>query len=1483
MSSPSRKSPRLLARQEAAQQAAKCIASAVRSRVWCEARTLDEPPRSYYYNLQSGATAWTLPEGAILRSAGRDSLIPRPGDPISRQSSFARSSSMARQSSSKTRSSVASVTEEATGDSGAANTRTVSPTEVAVGAAVGADAIEGGPPLELHEVLQLLFSWLQDTRALYAESRADLEQLRTAHADDVRSAQGAIAQLARKHASYTKCLKEELALVRKEAATAKEAAAASMAAGSPRRRASFEEMNVSSWAAEVERLRDGLRKAEAQLVHEREARELLLQEQAEADRLRAEAAAAREQAEAAEADAGAERGSEALHEELAQLREQLSASISAASEAAEARQAAQNDAQAARDEAAAALYQALTAQVAVKAAEGAAREAEVSARAEAAASFEEAHASALAAVSKCQADTERASSGLIRSEWRFKGERAKVRLAEAKASEAAARAGAVSNALEHLRLKHAKTLEELDEYKGSVRVLCRLRPLKAGNEEARGPSAVVAPPPPEGGPSRSIVVQAPNASQTVGGSIKSFEFDGVFAPEASSASVFEELQPLTRKVAAGATAAILAYGQTGSGKTYTVSALHNLALRELWAGEAANGGSAALAVSLAEVYMDEVRDLGRPADPIPAVGTKFAFGSAVASAGATPRSSEVDASTLTWTTVTSAEAACALVTSALERRVTADNGLNSVSSRSHLIIFYALLGPRGERKGQLALVDLAGSERLGRTEATGGLRDEAISINRSLTALGDVLHALVGKTEHVPYRHSKLTTLLQPCLKRGARVALIIAASPSSEDALETLQTLGFGVRARNVHLGPMASLSAAAGGTAGGGLQKEVARLQKELVEAKAQAAAHERSLASFKQQASSTDEAARGKSEAIKRADAKAKEAEHALKRSEAAAHAERSRLLKEMEELQRKLDVATSRARRPERPEPSAPAALPQALSATTTARQPRLAEAKKEARAPAAEAPKPKQPSKAVVTATKAGAAPAKAATAVATAVATGGAPADAAAAAEVAASESAVAEEVAAEAFAALPTCQAADEGSPRWRVSCAAAAVCMGYACSCGAYDEVSHAEGGGTEAPPAFLTTESLPYDSADMEAAALMSFVGHEAAALLEAAAAAARAEVMQEASQPSSSPRGTLRGTDNWPQQVLKRLSAVQDSVMPPGAPLSPRRASLLNMPPSQAGAKPATVEVDGVSDGWAVPSRRESGGSSSVISGLSATNESTIFAHRLNSAREAFNATPDMSLDAWAEPSDRSEMLDTSNDTSLRLSTSPLVAHLNELLAEGKAEQVGPSLDVRLAATDSMEDMVDEMLASARATTEDTSHLEDRPYGKEVADSGAADEIHEQHLAVTFALPPPEASLASPASAPRTTPRHGGSRPSAPKTPGSQHSHNAARTPASASAKAPLVPRFGLTPGSAKPQRRPLQSTPSSGAPLTCPSRVLVRAQTAGEIVRAQTAGEIVRAQTAGEALSARTPTEQRTIAQTARTPKAVWAPPEKGWR
>ena len=79
-----------------------------------------------------------------------------------------------------------------------------------------------------------------------------------------------------------------------------------------------------------------------------------------------------------------------------------------------------------------------------------------------------------------------------------------------------------------------------------------------------------------------------------------------------------------------------------------------------------------------------------------------------------------------------------------------------------------------------------------------------------------MLLALRGKTDHVPYRNSKLTMLLQPCLRRGCRVALIIAASPAATDAAETVQALAFGVRQRAIQLGPMTPLSAGAGAGAG-------------------------------------------------------------------------------------------------------------------------------------------------------------------------------------------------------------------------------------------------------------------------------------------------------------------------------------------------------------------------------------------------------------------------------------------------------------------------------------------------------------------------------------------------------------------------------------------------------------------------------------------------------------------------------------------
>ena len=171
-----------------------------------------------------------------------------------------------------------------------------------------------------------------------------------------------------------------------------------------------------------------------------------------------------------------------------------------------------------------------------------------------------------------------------------------------------------------------------------------------------------------------------------------------------------------------------------------------------------------------------------------------------------------------WHVVASADAADALMAAASRRRATADNGLNERSSRSHLVCFYQLHGEGVA--GQLALVDLAGSERLARTEASGALAAETAAINKSLSALGDVMTAIGNREAHVPFRNSKLTYLLQPALSRGSRVMFIITASPDAVDTPETLVSLGFGTRARNAQLGPERKQHApttAGGGAAGG------------------------------------------------------------------------------------------------------------------------------------------------------------------------------------------------------------------------------------------------------------------------------------------------------------------------------------------------------------------------------------------------------------------------------------------------------------------------------------------------------------------------------------------------------------------------------------------------------------------------------------------------------------------------------------------
>lgn len=130
--------------------------------------------------------------------------------------------------------------------------------------------------------------------------------------------------------------------------------------------------------------------------------------------------------------------------------------------------------------------------------------------------------------------------------------------------------------------------------------------------------------------------------------------------------------------------------------------------------------------------------------------------------------------------------------------------MNKQSSRSHSI-FILTISQRNSadfstKTGKLFLVDLAGSEKLGKTMATGQTLDEAKNINKSLTALGLVINTLTdGKSAHIPYRNSKLTHVLQESLGGNSKTCLIITCSPSIFNEAETISTLRFGKRAKEI------------------------------------------------------------------------------------------------------------------------------------------------------------------------------------------------------------------------------------------------------------------------------------------------------------------------------------------------------------------------------------------------------------------------------------------------------------------------------------------------------------------------------------------------------------------------------------------------------------------------------------------------------------------------------------------------------------
>jgi len=285
-----------------------------------------------------------------------------------------------------------------------------------------------------------------------------------------------------------------------------------------------------------------------------------------------------------------------------------------------------------------------------------------------------------------------------------------------------------------------------------------------------------------------------------------FLFDLLFDSNMSDDDVFSSVHEEFIAAVDGEAVCILAYGATGSGKTHTVSNLAERAAKEFerQANSLKKGGlRLELTVQIVEIYNEQLRDLlANDSNHDPPRLKLTMSSSSPGLQGAACKTINTD------TEKGIAQSLQEMLRLGQAQRATSSTGVNGRSSRSHLVMTLLLStcdAATGtyQRTGKLSLVDLAGSERIKRSEAVGERLREAQHINRSLSALADVLWAKERRVGHVPYRNSKLTQLLQDALggQELCRTVIIVALPPTRSAMNETLHSLQFSTRLSAISL----------------------------------------------------------------------------------------------------------------------------------------------------------------------------------------------------------------------------------------------------------------------------------------------------------------------------------------------------------------------------------------------------------------------------------------------------------------------------------------------------------------------------------------------------------------------------------------------------------------------------------------------------------------------------------------------------------
>nr|XP_023962324.1 kinesin-like protein KIF17 isoform X8 [Chrysemys picta bellii] len=331
----------------------------------------------------------------------------------------------------------------------------------------------------------------------------------------------------------------------------------------------------------------------------------------------------------------------------------------------------------------------------------------------------------------------------------------------------------------------------------AVKVIVRCRPMNE-REKALSCKAVVSMDSPRG----QCFIQNPGATDEPP---KQFTFDGAYYESHNTEQIYNEIAyPLVEGVTEGYNGTIFAYGQTGSGKSFTMQGIVDpptqkgiipRAFEHVFESvQCAENTKFLVRVSYLEIYNEDIRDL-LGADTKQKLELKEHPEKGVYVKG------------LSLHTVHSVAQCERIMETGWRNRAVGYTLMNKDSSRSHSIFtinmeIYAV-DERGQdhlRAAKLNLVDLAGSERQSKTGATGERLKEATKINLSLSALGNVISALVdGRCKHIPYRDSKLTRLLQDSLGGNTKTLMVACLSPADNNYDESLSTLRYANRAKNI------------------------------------------------------------------------------------------------------------------------------------------------------------------------------------------------------------------------------------------------------------------------------------------------------------------------------------------------------------------------------------------------------------------------------------------------------------------------------------------------------------------------------------------------------------------------------------------------------------------------------------------------------------------------------------------------------------